>query len=48
MKKIIFRLIFMYLVFGGVMGSLMACGNIENDATYMGKKYKIDAGGLSF
>lgn len=48
MKKIIFRLIFMYLMFGGVMGSLMACGNIENDDAYTGKKYKIDVGDYLF
>lgn len=48
MKKIIFRLIFMYLMFGGVMGSLMACGNIENDDAYTEKKYKIDVGDYLF
>lgn len=48
MKKIIFRLIFMYLMFGGVMGSLMACANIENDDAYTEKKYKIDVGDYLF
>ena len=48
MKKIIFRLIFMYLMFGGVMGSLMACENIENDDAYTEKKYKIDVGDYLF
>lgn len=48
MKKIIFRLLFMYLMFGGVMGSLMACGNIENDDAYTEKKYKIDVGDYLF
>lgn len=48
MKKTIFRLLFMYLMFGGVMGSLMACGNIENDDAYTEKKYKIDVGDYLF
>ncbi len=40
MKKTIFRLLFMYLMFGGVMGSLMACGNIENDDAYTEKNIR--------
>lgn len=52
MKKIVIRLIFMYLMFIGVIGSLMACGNTENSDEYTGKnllvKDKIDVGDYLF
>lgn len=52
MKKIIFRLIFMYLMSVGVMGSLTACGNTENSDANTGKKLlvkdKIDVGDYLF
>lgn len=52
MKKLIYYLIFMFLMSVGVMGSLMACGNVENNDTYKEKtlsvKDKIDVGDYLF
>ncbi len=52
MKKLIYYLIFMFLMSVGVMGSLMACGNAENNDTYKEKtlsvKDKIDVGDYLF
>lgn len=52
MKKLLFRLIFMFLMSVGVMGSLMACENAKNNEAYTEKtlsvKDKIDVGDYLF